>query len=243
MKIAIISDIHSNLQALEAVLGNISDQHVDKIISLGDLIGYGGQPNEVVDLIKGMGIQSVKGNHEQALNDKYYRSLFTDFGQYSLDLTKKLLSADNLDYLEKLPHNLIFNEFLFVHGSPPADMRKYFWKLSQMHMISIFNSFKNKICFVGHTHVPSIAEFNGRKAVQTEFEGEMKLSKKYRYIINPGSVGQPRNSNSDSSYMIFNTEDLLLRHIYVKYNIDEAAEQIKKSGFDFDNAERLYTGD
>lgn len=242
MKISIISDVHSNLHALKAVLEHIKRQKADKIISLGDIIDYGGQPNEVVTLIRKMKITSIIGNHEQALWDEYYRSLLSDFALNSLNRTQEVLTEENFNYLYSLRRTIEFNKILFVHGMPPDDISTYFCKLSQMQLISAFNSYQNKLCFVGHSHVPAIAEFNEKKVIWIEFEGGMTLSKDYKYIINPGSVGQPRNGNYHSSYMLLDTDSLLLKQVYVKYDIEAAADQIIKNDFLPYNAERLYHG-
>ena len=182
------------------------------------------------------------GNHEYALANPLVRTRFTKNAQESLKRTEEILNPEHLSYLFNLSRNMEYEGILFVHGLPPDNVSTYFYGLSSCQLVNTFNSFANQICFVGHSHVPSLAEYDGEKAVFTEFEGELALQKRYRYIINPGSVGQPRNGNPDASYMIFDTKGLVIRQFYVPYDINAAAKMILKNGFPACYAERLYMG-
>ena len=242
MKLAIISDIHSNLQAFEAVLKHINEQKADRIISIGDLIDYGGQPNEVVSKVRELGIESVTGNHEYALANPPVRMRFTRNAQASLKRTEELLEPEHLTFLCNLSRNMEYEGILFVHGLPPKNVSTYLYELPSYLLVNTFLSYSNFLCFVGHSHIPSMAVYDGENAHYRGAEAELALDTKYRYILNPGSVGQPRNGIPDASYMILDTESHTVRQFYVPYDIGAAAKMILKNGFPACYAERIYMG-
>jgi putative phosphoesterase len=180
MKIAIISDIHSNLDALTAVLKEIERIKVDEIYCLGDIVGYGPNPNECIDLVKSVTEKVVVGNHDSAVINQTDMMLFNSYARESTEWTRRMISDENYEYLLKLPLKISEHDLLFVHSTPliPEDWN---YILTQHSAEKHFNYFTEQACFIGHSHRP-----------------EMFRSIDDRLIINVGSVGQPRDGNSKS---------------------------------------------
>lgn len=229
MKIAIISDIHSNLEALEAVLNDISKKDVNETICLGDLVGYGANPNEVIDLIKKKNIKCIKGDHD--LNSVTLEKLenFNEQEQESLKFTNKLLTEENKTFLKELPEILEINnknKLLAVHASPDEHFYKHISPNSDEDLIKdMLEDQKVNAIVCGHTHLPDLKKF------------ELKI------FMNPGSVGQPRNNNSKAQYAIVDLDNLNIVTLEtVEYDIDTAAKKILQAGLPKFFSERLYFG-
>lgn len=220
MRIAIISDIHSNLPALEAVLDELEGM---RIFCLGDIVGYNPFPNEVVDLLRDRGIPSIMGNHDKAVitGDT---SWFNPFAAKAIEWTIDELNEENMEYLSGLPmfHE---DEFYAVHGSPGNPLEEYVFPDYPLEVLAGFFGYtKRKAIALGHTHVP-FQERIGEKL-----------------IFNPGSVGQPRDLDPRASYAIFdiyeNEVDIMRR----EYDVARVADAIKKVGLPKMLAERLPLG-
>lgn len=150
MIIAVVSDIHSNYEALSKVLDDIKIYKVNKIFCCGDIIGYGPEPNECIENIKNQNIFSIIGNHEAALLGDIELDWFNENAKEAILKTKELISLENLEYLRNLPKYIVENDLLFVHGSPLDPTYEY---LLDYNSISInIKNMKQKICFCGHTH-------------------------------------------------------------------------------------------
>lgn len=221
MKYAIISDIHSNYEAFVSVIEEIKNEKVDKIFCCGDIVGYGPNPNECVDMIKHHSIISVLGNHDVAVLDKVDLSWFNKDARDAIVINKKLLSFENFKFLDKLSTSFMENDFLFVHGSPRDNIYEYLLDLNSLKINVKF--MKQKVCFCGHTHCPFIYSFDtetekGEVFYSDEVVFEIEKSKKY--IINVGSVGQPRDQDSRACYVIFDLKESTIKFNRVKYNIN-----------------------
>ena len=226
-KIAVIGDIHSNLEALEAVLKDIKSRRVTKIYCVGDIVGYGANPNECINLIRKAKIKCVAGNHDFYVLEANDISWFTPAGQTALLWTHIQMTKTNMAFLEKLPSSISEEGIFFAHGSPRDPLHEYvFPDLAEWHAKVFFRlAENNKIIALGHTHVP--------------FE---KMFKSKKCIFNPGSVGQPRDGNPKASYCIFDTKKKKVEFHRVKYNIKKAAEKIMKAGLPKSLADRLFRG-
>lgn len=176
MRIAILSDIHANIHSLEQVVNFLKLENVNTIYCLGDIIGYGEQPNEVIDLIRKENIVSVLGNHERIFLSGSYPA------RYNLGYTKRVLSEDSLRYLKGLPETIFLSKHdaLLSHTIPP-ESSVYYYSNSDF---SVFENLKQKFFLIGHTHYP------------------MFISHYQKKIINPGSVGQPRDGNKRPSLLV-----------------------------------------
>jgi predicted phosphodiesterase len=224
-KIAIISDIHSNLEAFKAVLKEIKKLNIDKIYCCGDIVGYGAEPNKCIELVRKEKIISVKGNHDIGCVNLQDKELFNEWGKAAIEWSNKVLSQENKQFLFDLPNYLEAEGIYFVHGSP----RDYLWEYvypscSGWDFREFFKMIKKDILVMGHTHVPFIKQFEGRLA------------------INPGSVGQPRDKDSKACFCIFDTTSKKAEIKRVEYDIKKTADKIIKAGLPVFLAERLFKG-
>jgi predicted phosphodiesterase len=241
MRLAVISDIHGNLEAFEEVLKDIDDQEVDAGVCLGDNVGYGPEPEDVVRLIRRLGIPCVMGNHELAVLDHHYLEWFNPEAQRSILLTEQLISYETVSYIESLEASMVYHGCLCVHGCPPDSVTTYIFEPMKRELQRIFEATPEQMCFVGHTHDLEIIHYDGQGvSCRKLFEGPFQLSAKDKYIINVGSVGQPRDGNNNAKYVIWDDESQVLEVRFVPYNIGATAERILQLGFPKFNAIRLW---
>ena len=236
MRYLIISDIHSNLAAFEAVLADVGS--FDKVWCLGDMVGYGPDPNECVERLRDLPHICVAGNHDWATLGKLDTEDFNPNAKRACLWTRKQLSPSNLGYLEALPKSLVEEDFTLVHGSPRHPIWEYI--LNSSIAQANFEHFDTRFCLVGHTHVPVIyrshvSGHNPNQACDTliptpssppqggEKRGGLALGED-RLIINPGSVGQPRDGDPRASYAILDSDrkrsDLSLEYRRISYPIE-----------------------
>ena len=225
MKIAIMSDIHSNLEALESVLADIK---ADEIYCLGDLVGYGPNPNEVVEVIRKENIPCIIGNHDHSTitGDTYY---YSPFAAKTIEWTRKEISEENLDFLKKLKTKKIIDvdekKIELVHGSPKDPIWDYVLPdYPKLKLVDFLKEDRVDSIFVGHSHIPFI------------FENEN------RFFVNVGSVGQPRDHNPHAAYAILDVEQWNVEIRRVDYDIKTAVDKIFKSELPNFLGERLLTG-
>lgn len=224
MRLAVFSDIHSNIEALECVLKRIDKEKVDKAYCLGDIVGYGPNPNECVDLVKKSTDKVIMGNHDSAVINQTDILLFNSYARESTEWTRRMISDDNYEYLLSLPLKISENNMLFVHSTPliPEDWN---YVLTQYGAEKQFNYFTEMICFIGHSHRPDVFR-----------------SIDDRIIINSGSVGQPRDGNPDSCFVIYDTDKNSYEFIREKYDIKSVYKKIIKAGLNEFLGERLLLG-
>lgn len=230
MKLAVVSDIHANLPAFEAVLKEMeNEEDISKTICLGDLVGYNPFPNEVIEIIKREKIECIMGNHDYAVITKD-ASWFNYMAADAIKWTAKKIKKENLGFLKKLPFSMTLklkNRTLFlVHGSPREPLYEYVEPWYSEELLKEFAS-KYSILALGHTHVPFFKLVGNR-------------SKKL--VFNPGAVGQPRDNNSMASYAILDIEKNSIEIKRVDYNIKKTADEIIVQGLSSFLAERLYKG-
>ena len=231
MRLAVISDIHSNLDALQAVLYDISRQSIDDVISLGDNIGYGPQPEEVIVHLKRHAISSVLGNHELALLDKDYLRTFNPYARKALEINKNKLSDPAKRYISSLKPCFVKYGCRFVHGTPPDNITTYVFKEPDQKLISIMKRLKQNITFVGHTHQLAVYELDqGIFEKKILIKLTVSLAKGAKYIINTGSVGQPRDGYNEAKYIIWDSAQGTIEPRFVPYDYYEAIKKIKKAG-------------
>jgi len=231
MRIAIISDIHGNIEAFTTVLKDIELQTLDKIISLGDNIGYGADSEAVVQQVIASNISSILGNHELAcVNKKVYKWYIGDVKK-SLDNTLSKLSSSSIDYLKGLAVNLSKYQAFFVHGFWPDSVRHYLYQIPSFELLDVFKKLKESVCFLGHTHKLSLVfPEDGDIQIQSLNPGMIPLEKDKKYMINVGSVGQPRDGDPRAKYVIWDTKEHCLEIRYVNYDNKTAAQKILNAG-------------
>jgi len=229
MKYLIMSDIHANLAAFEAVLDRVGD--FDKIWCLGDLVGYGPNPNECIEKLQEFDHLCVAGNHDWAVLERLDLEDFNPDAQQASRWTQAQLTPDNWAYLESLPTTLIEEGFTLVHGSP----RQPVWEYVLYPSIALpnFNHFGTQFCFIGHTHVPIVyrlvlEEFGEFcELIQPPLNGPIPLGEK-RLITNPGSVGQPRDGDSRASCAILDLEHLTIEYWRIPYPIEKTQRRMEE---------------
>ncbi len=232
MRLAVVSDIHSNLQALEAVFGEIEARGVDGVYCLGDVVGYGADPGPCLELVRERCAGVVKGNHDAAVVNLAEEWALPREGQTAARHNRTALSKDQLAYLAALPLRLEAEGCTFVHASPedPGAWRRIgAFSVTRRQ----FDHFDTDLCFVGHTHVPGML---------ADRVGTFTLRRGRRYLINPGSVGQPRDGNPKASFGIVDTEAFTWDAVRVEYDVEKAAQRILKEGLPDVLAARLRVG-
>jgi predicted phosphodiesterase len=244
MKLAVLSDIHGNLEAFVRSLDDITHQKIDTIVSLGDAIGYGPQPEEVLNLLEKKDILKILGNHDLAVLDKKYRDHFSPRALRALEQTLKYLTAASMGYLKNLPTYREVEGALMVHGCPPDSPTEYLNHMSFAEIREIFTANDFNIAFVGHTHRMMLAGYDGKDLQFNPMHQEMvQLKPEHRYIVNVGAVGQPRDGDPRAKYVIWDSDRKMLQIRRVSYNVAQVISLIKERGFLRRDAERLLTGD
>jgi len=237
MKILVFSDIHSNLTAFEEVLAAAGN--VDAYWCLGDIVGYGPDPNECIARVRDLpNLICVRGNHDAATLGKVDQQTFNHEASLAITWTKRHLNAESQEYLLSLPEKLVINDVTIVHGSPRNPVWDYV--MDFMTAVRMFQFFDTGICLLGHTHVPAIwNEKDAPKAPVMDFQKTKILSKT---ILNPGSVGQPRDHDPRASYAIFDPDERTWELRRVSYDIESVQARVKKSGLPWRHAMRLAEG-
>jgi predicted phosphodiesterase len=244
MRIAVISDIHGNLEALVRCLDDIERSGVDRIVNLGDAIGYGPQPEEVLVLLEKKGIPNILGNHELAVTDRDFRNDFSPQAIISLEQTLKYLTSASLLYIKNLPYYREMEGALMVHGCPPDSPTFYLNHMSRSEIREAFVSDSFDIAFAGHTHRRMLMRYDGEDLTFDPLRQEVTpLKQGFRYIVNVGAVGQPRDGDPLAKYAIWDNRRKTLEIRRVAYDISRTADLIIKRGFLRRDADRLYTGD
>jgi len=219
MRVLIISDIHANLTALEAVLADAKGQW-DFVWCLGDVVGYGPDPNECVDLLRTLPHLCLAGNHDWAALGRLDIRTFNSDARRAVTWTTETLRADNVDYLAALPTTFVLGSYTLVHGSPREPVWEYV--LDPLIASLNFSHFETLYCLVGHTHTPVFFELlkdHGETEAITPVYNQPRLLNGHRQIINPGSVGQPRDANPMAAYALLDVDKARLEHRRAEYNI------------------------
>lgn len=238
MQILVISDIHANYEALDAVLHDSAGQY-EAVWCLGDLVGYGPKPNECVERVKSLpGLTCLVGNHDKAVLGDLDINSFNNDARTALEWTYHNLTSANFSYLHSLPSITEVGAFTLAHASPRQPIWEYI--LNRMIARENFAFFYSPYCLVGHTHVPVVfreSELSDEcDEALPDYTAPMKLNHQ-RMIINPGSVGQPRDNNPFSSYALLDTDNGLWKYRRVPYNVENTQRQLRNLGF----PERLIT--
>jgi len=212
---------------------------VDKIICLGDIVGYGANPNECVEIIRERKVDSIIGNHDAVACGKKEPYDFNSIAREAVLWTRNVLTQENRESLRDLPQTGEFEDFLAVHGAISDP---------DLYILSIYDSIpefglmgKHRICFFGHTHVRTYYILKD-SAVSCLFDYELKIDPKAKYLINPGSVGQPRDRDPRASFLLYDNEKGTVKFIRLDYDIASAQKKIVEAGLNRRLADRLSLG-
>lgn len=232
MIIGVLSDIHGNLEAFSAVVNDLEQRNVDEVIILGDLIGYGPDPEEVVQLCISQSYSSVLGNHEAALFNKKMRSWLNFQARENSVHTEKLMSSRAIDFCRNLETTLTRDNALFVHGFPPRSILQYVTTKTEKMLKNYFSSTSQEFAFVGHTHDLLWVSSDGENVIcEKPAENILALEQGKKYILNAGSVGQPRDGDNSAKYLLWNVRERTIEVVYVPYDFRETARKILQRGF------------
>ena len=245
MRYLILSDIHGNLEALEAALEHASGKY-DQVLCCGDLIGYGADPNAVAEWIRAHAAGVVRGNHDKASVGLDDLEWFNPVARAAAVWTQRALTPENASYIRNLPKGpLTFDGFQMVHGSP-LDEDDYI--LNGADAALVFSYLAEPLTFFGHTHVQGGFIWNHAR-VETiegtpgvEERQTLELTGDCAYLINPGSVGQPRDGDPRTAYVLYNAEEHFLIYYRLPYDVAKAQDKIRRAGLPPLLADRLAAG-
>jgi len=243
MKIAVISDIHSNLAALEAVLADVdNEQHAAEVWCLGDIVGYGPDPHACIELVQKRCSACVAGNHDRAATRKLACTAvnFNEDAAEAARWTAQQLDHQENTYLETLPLVLEMGNFTLVHGSPRDPVWEYV--LSEHTAAANLACFDTLYCLIGHSHSPLIFECDDACSALPFREKQAFRLEKKRLLINPGGVGQPRDGDPRASYAVFDSEAATVTLLRVEYDIGATQQKMRKAGLPEWLSERLESG-
>ena len=247
MRYLILSDIHSNLEALDAVLRASISQRYDAVLVLGDLVGYGADPNAIVDCVRYMNPTSiVRGNHDKVASGLDNAEDFNPMAKAAARWTRESLTPQNLDYLRGLPAGprLVDTTIEICHGSP---LDEDLYVVADVDAARSIAAAGAAICLFGHTHVALSARMDGQRRLEIEApqghpEFEVRIEPGSKYLINPGSVGQPRDGDSRAAYAIADLDRMIVTLYRVAYPIETAQKKILDAGLPPMLAYRLGMG-
>jgi predicted phosphodiesterase len=233
MRILILSDIHANVVALEAVLSAVDN--VDGLWCLGDTIGYGPRPNECIEHMRQMADYAISGNHDLACLGKVDLDDFNPDARTANRWNGDQLTAPNREWLMGLDNSIerlpTFRDFCMMHGSPHDPVWEYLLSIEQARRNFEHPAFRTRVCLVGHSHIPILFTDDYMHGIRREFpdhNAEVRLMPDTRYIINPGSVGQPRNQDPRAAFAILDTEKSIVKFHRIRYDVEKTQQQMRE---------------
>ncbi len=239
MRVAVLTDIHSNAPALEAALDAVGD--FDQLWVLGDIVGYGPHPNEVVERLRGLDAVAVQGNHDAAVLGRIPTGTFNDLARTAVEWTAEVMTPENLDWLAEQPETRVEGDFTLVHGSPRDPIWEYLFSVPAARIN--LAAFETPFCIVGHTHHPLVfRDDDGQVEALFPDDGYTLELDARRCILNPGSVGQPRDGDPRACAMTIDTEAAEARWLRYDYDIPATQEAIRATALPARLADRLEMG-
>lgn len=243
MKYGILGDIHANLSALQAVLACFEKERVDRILSVGDVVGYGAAPRECIELVREIGATVVKGNHDAACVGEIDLQYFNNYAREAMRWTQRTVNEADRRWLVELPYTVDLEHCSMGHGTY-FHPELFDYVQSTTDADPSLDVLTLPVCFVGHTHVPvtclRLKDDPSRTAYTMDVE--VDLSESLRALVNVGSVGQPRDEDSRAAYAIYDTEKERVWIRRVEYDIEREARRIRAAGLPPVLADRLFLG-
>lgn len=237
MRIAIVSDIHANKYALDAAMTLLEQKGFDEIWSPGDFVNYGADPEYIVEWAMDKVSHAVMGNHDAVIVKKEKPDNFNIYARNTIPYTREQLSKKSLEWLGALPFEKIIHGIRLVHASPDTP-QLWTYIMGQGQANSFLDRIEESVCLFGHTHVQVIYDTEGNQF----FEGTVSLLPDRKYLINPGSVGQPRDGDPRLACALYDTEEHTVELLRGTYDIDKAATSIFRAGLPEKLGYRLYQG-
>ena len=240
MRYAILSDVHGNLESLQCAFALIDPG--DAVVSLGDVVGYGPNPNECVAALSERAGHAVLGNHDLAAVENFGVENFNRAARTAIGWTQRVLTEASREWLNSLPYELRFPDFLLVHGAP---VNYFEYILDKDTAASAFSRTDAGIVFIGHTHIAEYWTRDSDGAVghkHMQHGGELKLEPDKRYIIDVGSVGQPRDLNPLASFVLYDPAERTIQWVRYEYPIEEVQRKMRDAGLPAYLVDRLSAG-
>jgi len=238
---AVLSDIHGNLEALDAVLADLEKHRPVSIACLGDFVGYGASPNECIDRLRPRIEVAVAGNHDLAACGRLKLGYFNVEAASAARWTDQNLSEANRAYLQGLAFSARWRGTLLVHASP-SQPENWHYVLSPPEAEAEMSTYSETICLIGHSHYPGTFDRDNGRVSYTRTP-EIRMERGHRYLVNVGSVGQPRDGDPRAAYLLYDEHGRQLRHVRVEYDIAAAMQRILDAGLPQFLAERLRWGE
>jgi putative phosphoesterase len=246
MRYLILSDIHSNAEALSAVLARVRRKKFDRVVVLGDFVGYGANPNQVIDRIREIKKNKImiRGNHDKVVCGIDSGDLFNPVALKAARWTTEKLTPRNRSFLQSLPLGpaVVDGAFAICHGSP-RDEDAYIFTDYDAYLN--FREMDASVCFFGHSHIPCVFTLEEHGILVELVKGDRvryPLQKNLRYLINPGSIGQPRDRNASAAYAIYDAAESVVHFDRVSYAVEKTRDKIYKAGLPHILGDRLLVG-
>ncbi|HOO96274.1 MAG TPA: metallophosphoesterase family protein [Caldisericia bacterium] len=250
MKYGIFSDIHANLDAFERVLAFLEKEGVEEYVCCGDIVGYNANPDECVSLVVDMGMQAIMGNHDKALIDPIEERYFNQYGLTAIRWQRARVKPSNQTFLKNLPSRLTVSKpnshslFQVAHGSlDPSAPFEYI--ASPMEALRMSELMTSNLCFIGHSHIAGVFIIDNEGDVdylRASHGLKVKMEPGLKYVVNVGSVGQPRDRNPQSSFCIYDSDTRTIEIHRIDYNVALTIERITEAGLPLFLADRLRIG-
>ena len=239
MRLAILSDIHANLEALDAVLADARERRCTQFVCLGDVVGYNANPRECVARIRELDCPVVKGNHDEEATLSTSSEHFNELAERAIEWTRNTLTEQDKEWLRGLPLQKRAHDFTIVHATLDTP-GQWGYVFSNLDAAASFTYQRTALCFFGHTHVPMV--FVRDQGVRQQRIEHVRIEPGKKYFINVGSVGQPRDGNWRAAYSIYDDANNLVELVRVKYDVATAQKKILKAGLPQVLAERIAIG-
>jgi len=240
MQFIVLSDVHGNLEALSAVLNEIKVNYNGDILFLGDSVGYGPDPSECIRIIREVSKIILAGNHDWAATGRVDTTYFNPYARDAIEWTMEALNGEDKTFLDSLPiYEMLVDEEIYLVHSTPKEPEQWHYLLTKWDAYINFQYFDERICFIGHSHQPVIIETDTRGEINI-YRDRVDLKEDCRYIVNAGSVGQPRDGNPDASYVVFDGHRIEIKR--VPYDIVLTQEKMRGAGLPEYLIQRLAVG-
>jgi predicted phosphodiesterase len=239
MKYAIVADIHGNLEAFQVVLEDAKIQKCTHYACLGDVVGYNANPKECLDIVRSMGMPCVKGNHDEYCSNDGDLEGFNPHAAEAVNWTRNHITEDDRKWLRELKYIRLVASFSLVHATLDGPQR-WGYVFDKLAAAASFTYQNTSVCFFGHTHVP--VAFIRDSVVRGGTYSKFKIEPGRKYFINVGSVGQPRDGNPKSSFVIYDLDEGSIEIRRLDYDIAKTQEKIRAAGLPERLAERLSHG-
>lgn len=240
MKYAILSDVHSNWEALQVVIEHAKQQKCTHFICLGDVVGYGPNPKECLQIIRGLNCPTIMGNHDEYCATSHDLTGFNPMAADAIKWTREQLGEDEKTWLRSLKYVRTIQSFTMVHATLDLP-EKWAYVFDKLAAAASFNYQHTAVCFNGHTHVP-IAFVRGPTGIQGGLYTKIKVEVGRKYFINVGSTGQPRDRNPKAAYVIFDLMDNIIELHRLDYDIPTTQKKIRHAGLPASLADRIAQG-